>query len=165
MCFESAEESKKSRRDAQKDSTTLTTLTHSMKRVFIITVVVAAVIGVFCVYEGVTTSLQAERALHATLLTTALVNDYIDRHQGEWPRSWSDPEAMPSRQWAMYNWPEDSRKVQKYVFVDFAADLRQLATQSTDEFDAIRPTVTCYDFKHYGAVEKLLVSIRTGAAH
>lgn len=128
------------------------------------TVALVAVVGVlavgWCVYKGVSASLHAEHVLHAALLTVQLIDDYVRQHDGEWPHSWADLEEMPARQWAMFEWPKDSAKVQRYVTVDFAADPDVLAEPSAKEFDAVRPIGPHYPFKDSGFVEALLKTIR-----
>jgi hypothetical protein len=111
-------------------------------------------------YQGVSASLHAERGLHASLLTVQLLEDYVVRHDGEWPHSWTDLEGLPPRQWAWYEWPKDSREVQRFVAVDFSADPRRLAMEGIEEFDAVRPIGPFYPFKDYGSVESLLGSLR-----
>jgi uncharacterized protein YbjT (DUF2867 family) len=39
----------------------------------------------------------------------------------------------------MFAWPADSQEAQRYVTVDFSADLQQLASQTADDFEADRP--------------------------
>jgi hypothetical protein len=55
-------------------------------------VVAGIVAGIWCVYEAVSLSLDAERGLHATRMTTEAVEEYVAHHDGAWPRSWTDLE-------------------------------------------------------------------------
>src|SRR3954466_118486 len=103
-------------------------------RVAAVVVVIAALAGGFCIYQGVSASLHAEHVLHAALLTVQLVNEHVVQHHGQWPHSWADLEDLPPREWAMFDWPKDSQQVQKYVVVDFSADPQRLAEQSVEEF-------------------------------
>ncbi len=129
-------------------------------RLILIVAVIAIFAAVACVYRGITASVHAEHVLHAALLTTQLLEEHIVERNGEWPRSWSDLETLPRREWAMFAWPADSRDVQRYVTVDFSADLQRLASQTIDDFDAVRPIGPYYDFKHRWQVESLLITIR-----
>lgn len=131
-------------------------------RIVVVVVVIAAMVIGFCVYQGISASLHAEHVYHAALLTVQLLDEYVVLNDGKWPRSWSDLEKLPPRQRAgMFDWPEDSTKVQQYVEVDFSVDPQNLAKQSADEFDAVRPIGPYYDFKDSGQVKALLKSIRT----
>lgn len=112
------------------------------------------------VYRGISDSLAAERCLHANQLVVTVLRDYVVISGGSWPRSWSDLETMPPRQHSMYRWPTDATILRQYVCVDFNADLDRLATQTRDEFDAVKPLGPCYPFKHYGEVDQLLDTIR-----
>jgi hypothetical protein len=129
-------------------------------RAVVAVAVIVALIGGFCVYQGISASLHAEHVLHAALLTVQLLTDHVTSNDGEWPRSWSDLEDLPPREWAMFEWPEDSSEVQQYVEVDFAADPQRIAEQSVHEFDAVRPIGPYYPFKDRGTVEALLKTIR-----
>jgi hypothetical protein len=122
--------------------------------------VVVVLAGGWCLYQGVSASNHAEHVLHAALLTVQLLEEHVVQHHGEWPRSWADLEALPPRRWGMFEWPKDSRDVQRYVAVDFSADPKRLAKQTADEFNAVRPIGPYYPFKDRGSVESLLKAIR-----
>jgi hypothetical protein len=133
---------------------------RSITRVAAVVVVVAALAGGFCLYQGVSASLHAEHVLHAALLTVQLVNEHVVQHNGQWPHSWADLEDLPPRESAMFAWPKDSQQVQKYVVVDFSADPQRLAEQSAEEFDAVRPIGPYYPFNDSGPVDVLLTTLR-----
>src|SRR5262245_49347910 len=123
--------------------------------------IVGALAGGICAYQSISASLEAERTLHAALLTVELLNDYESRHPGQWPRSWTDLEKLPKREsGGMFEWPKDSAEVQRYVSIDFSADPRRLAEQSVNDFDSVRPIGPYYEFKDYGSVAALLNSFR-----
>lgn len=128
-------------------------------RGLLILILIAALAGGYCLYLGISTSLHAERGLHAALLTVELLTDYVQQHEGQWPRSWSDLEDLPPRE-KVYKWPADSLVVQQYVTVDFSTDPQRLAKLNSAEFDAVRPIGPYYPFNDYGAVEALLTAIR-----
>jgi hypothetical protein len=128
----------------------------------LLAVVAALVVGWFT-YQGISASIHAEHVLQAAQLTIQLLRDYVVRHDGEWPRSWSDLEGLPSRSWGMFEWPKDSQNVQRYVTVDFNADTRRLARQGVNGFDAVRPIGPYYPFKDEGSVAALLKAIRERA--
>lgn len=130
-------------------------------RVALAVVLIAVVIAGFCIYVGVSTSLHAERGLHATLLTFGLLEDYVARHAGRWPDSWADLEHLAPREGGGFNWPEDSQEVQKFVEVDFAEDHQQLAKQDAEQFNAVRPIGPHYEpFVETWRIESLLDVIR-----
>lgn len=122
-------------------------------------VIVAVTIGGVCIYHGITIAVRGEHALHATLLTFAVVEDYVKANDGAWPRSWNDLESLPPRSWAMFDWPDDSTQLQEYVAIEFAADPAKLAPQSREEFQAIRPIPLCYPYEDYGQVRSLLKTL------
>jgi hypothetical protein len=129
-------------------------------RVIVILIVAVIVVSGFCLYRGVSDSIHAEHVLHGALLTVQLLDDYVVMHDGDWPKSWTDLERLPSRESAIFEWPKDSKKLQEYVEVDFSADPEHLAKQNVDEFDAVRPIGPYYPFKDRGSVEALIKSIR-----
>jgi hypothetical protein len=129
-------------------------------RVAVVVALIAALIGGFCIYQRVSSSLHAEHVLHAALLTVQLLNDHVAVHDGQWPRSWTDLEGLPPRKWAMFEWPKDSQEVQQYVAIDFSADPQRLATQNVEQFDTVRPIGPYYPFKDSGFVEALLNTLR-----
>jgi hypothetical protein len=127
-------------------------------------VIVAVLIGAGFAYVAISRSLHAENALHSTLLTLRLLNEYVALHDGEWPASWTDLEALrPDDRTSMYDWPEDSRKVQEYVEIDFTANSKLLAEQSIDDFGAVRSIGPYYPWKDYYEVENLLNSLKGNA--
>jgi hypothetical protein len=130
-----------------------------MIRIALVVIVVAAVGGGVCVYRGVSASVHAEYVLHAALLTLELLDEYVAQHDGEWPRTWADLEQLPPKQ-NMFEWPTDSREVQKYVTVDFAADPKRLAQQTPAEFDAVRPIGPYYPFEDRWQMKALIKTIR-----
>ncbi len=116
--------------------------------------------GIWIAYQAVSVSIQAECALHAVNLTTVVVDKYVAR-EGKWPRSWDDLRTVSSvNAPTMYSWPEDWQKVRLYVTVDFDADPATLATQTVEEFDAIRPIGPSYPYKQYGHVADLLNTLK-----
>ncbi len=124
--------------------------------IFAAFVCVSIVFGM--VYCGVSTSLKAERALHANLLVLDLVREYVVNHNGSWPRSWRDLENLPPRRRSMFQWPDSIEDVQRYVSVDFEADPDKLATQSVQEFVAVQPKGPCYPYAY--DVAQLIEAIR-----
>lgn len=135
-------------------------------RVVVVVVLAAVLAGGYCLYRGITDSLHAEHVLHAALLTIDLIDEHVTSHDGTWPRSWAELEALPPRDRpGMFTWPQDSKRVQQYVAVNFSADHERLAQQSVDEFDAVRPIGPYYAFKDRGGVKALLEHIRQRATH
>jgi L-rhamnose mutarotase len=121
---------------------------------------VAILVLGYCVYKGISNSLHAEHVLHAALITVEKLDEYVDTHEGTWPKSWQDLESTSPEEWAMFSWPQDSKEIQKYVEIDFNADLKRLIEQNPGEFDAVRPIGPYYPFQDHGRVEMLLETIR-----
>ncbi len=124
-------------------------------------VCLVALIGGYCVYRAISDALHAENVLHAGRLTIKLLDDYVTEHDGKWPSSWTDLKKLPPTDWAMFEWPKDSAEVQRYIAVNFAAGTDSIATQSVQEFDAVRPIKgSYYEFRDEGNVGSLLKKIR-----
>ena len=117
---------------------------------------------VWCIYVGVSTSLRAEIALHATNVACELVTEYARQNHGAWPRSWQDLERLPvaSDRLKAFPWPQDSQRLQQYVMIDFTVDPQLLAKQSVDDFEAIKPIGPCFPYKHDSYVADLLNTLR-----
>jgi hypothetical protein len=134
-------------------------------RIVLAVVIIAVLVGAFCVYQGVSTSLHAEHVFHAAILTVQVLDEYVAQHDGQWPRSWRALEQLPPKQRvSMYEWPQDSQEVKKYVTVDFSANPQRLAKQTPAEFDAVRPIGPYYPFKDSWQVKTLLDTIRASTA-
>ena len=123
------------------------------------------VAGIVClawlVYSGISMSLRAEKAFHATLLTTQVIEDYVRQHNGQWPRSWKELEQSSTRTGANLRWPEDQAEIEQYVCVDFDADANDLARQSADEFQAIKPIGPHYVWEDRPELSSLLETLRS----
>jgi hypothetical protein len=127
--------------------------------------VVIAGVG-WCLYQAIDTAFHAEMALHATNEACDLTNRYVLEHDGAWPRSWDDLKQIncPPGTYNVFPWPESSARIQQFVTIDFAADPDQLAKQSVDEFEAIKPIGPYFHYKIYGFVSSLLESLqKTGS--
>jgi hypothetical protein len=119
-------------------------------------VVLGCVIGVVSFFNNIT---RAEFNLHAISATMQIVEEHIQEHDGDWPRSWEELDkiaaasSMPGR----FNLED----VKKRVEIDFGARLEDLAGQDDKSFKAIRPIGPCYTHDHY--VNSLLQTIRAAA--
>jgi len=129
----------------------------------LIFVVVAGVSGAaWCVYQSISTASHAEMALHATQEVCELTSQYVREHDGRWPRSWQELEQLdsPPGKFNLFPWPEKSTDLQEFVTIDFTADPDQLANQTIDDFEAIKPIGPYFPYKGYGEVRSLLESLR-----
>ena len=122
-------------------------------------VVSVLVIGVWCVYDAVTTALRAESALHANLLVLSLVNQYIEKYD-QWPDSWHDLEQLPKQERTMFDWPQDSEIIQQYVSINFDVDLDGLTRQSPEAIVDIQPIGPYYPYDDKSQYRQLLETIR-----
>ena len=85
-------------------------------------------------------AIETEERLHATILVCGIVGDYLRRDEYRaWPRSWEDLQSVPAREWGFFAWPGDAQRITELVEVDFGVRLEDLAIQSADAFEAIRP--------------------------
>jgi hypothetical protein len=104
---------------------------------------------------------SAERDYSLTLFVLKLIEDYVTEH-GEWPKSWHDLEQVKRTE--PWDWPKDSGTVQGRIAVDFNVNLNELAGQSVDQFQAIRPihpnVLFNDDNLRKGPVESLLKTVR-----
>jgi hypothetical protein len=142
--------------------------------------ILALLAGAAMLYTGISTSLQAEENLHATLFTIRLVEQFV-HERGHWPRSWSQLEELkfdagapsPSngRSAAVriggshgYSWPEQALHLQSCVGIDFTANVDEIIKQDPMQFDAIRPDGPHYEYRDYGFVESLQETLKSVAA-
>lgn len=78
-------------------------------------------------------ALKAEENLIAMTNTTLLVEDFVERTKGDWPRSWDQlAREHPSSQ--SIDWQQLSRLID----IDFHADPKELARSSPADFEAIK---------------------------
>jgi hypothetical protein len=105
--------------------------------------------GLWSLYEGISASLHAEIGLHATQMAIEAVEEYVRKHDGGWPRSWKALQESSPKTFDVYQWTGGFDHVNQYVFIDFEADPDRLATQSDDEFEAIKPVGPYYGSYKY----------------
>ena len=115
--------------------------------------------GAWCVYEGVSASVHAEKGLHATRLTLKAVEEYFTKHDGAWPGSWADLEQTSNKVDEVYQMTDGRDHVADFVWVDFGADPDLIAKQTENEFEAIRPVGPYYASYRF-AVPLFLESLR-----
>ena len=121
--------------------------------------ILLVLVGSFALLQAIRKTNQAEYALHATVTTVQVVEEYVKRTHGDWPTSWEELESVPCLTNTMFRWPDDRATIQRYVFVDFGISSTDLATADLETFDAIRPIGSHYDsYKPY--VADLLKTIR-----
>ena len=138
-----------------------------MKRLYLIALVIGCLLAlglaVFA-YLGISTSLHAERSLHAVNLMTVVADNFV-RQEKRWPNSWNELRSVkfvdaPS----MYSWPHDFDAVHELVVIEFDTDIATIASQSIERFDKITPIGACYPYKDYGFVESLLQAAKDATA-
>ncbi len=99
-------------------------------------IVLAALLFVCKIIYTTYLTYLVKRDYLSTRFVLELVEDFMVEH-GEWPKSWYDLEQVnPINDPA---WPKNSRTIQEFVTVDFNVDLNELAGQSPDQFQAVRP--------------------------
>lgn len=145
-------------------------------RVLVFLVLAAIALVGWLFYHAVSRALQAENSLLDTLFTIRLVEQFV-AEQRRWPSSWAELEAVrisdrpPSPENGPpgplriggahgYDWPVESAMVQRRVSIDFAADATAIARQDPMSFTAIAPIGPRYEYRDYGFVESLQMTIR-----
>lgn len=122
----------------------------AIAKVLMVAIIGGVSIFVWVICCSISTSLLAERCLHAQLLVIDIVREYVEFSNGSWPRSWDDLEKIPRGK------RSSLEELRTYVSIDFAADPDRMACQSSDEFNAIQPRVPCYPWRDYRELTKLL---------
>lgn len=85
---------------------------------------------------------------------TGMVQDFVETHDGRWPRSW---EELAKNQ----NPPQISPSLRQRVIIDFDADPAALARQRNEEFIAISPVQPpSATYRDYWQIESLLETLR-----
>jgi hypothetical protein len=91
--------------------------------------------GLWFAYTATQMAIASERDYLWTRAMFQLVEGYV-AERGEWPKSWHDLEQVKVEGW---RWPEDSQTIQGRIVIDFGTNIDELASQSVDQFRAIRP--------------------------
>jgi hypothetical protein len=133
---------------------------HLIVRAVLVVLAIAAAAGGVCVYLGVSTSLHAENTLHAILATVKDVDRFVAIER-RWPKSWG--ELRPHTEEESHDaeaWRVESDRRQKYMQIDFNSDLREIASQTPEQFKAIYPTGACYPYTNRWLIEALLETAR-----
>jgi hypothetical protein len=125
------------------------------KRLLLKTVVLIALCLLLSViayipFHLITLSAEAERTLVSVGLTCHVVEQYLDEHEGAWPRSWKDLESVhlssDDEDLALPNGLNDLR-ASVYIDFDVSAD-DLLRARRAEDFRAIRPIRPCYESYH-----------------
>ena len=94
--------------------------------------------GVISLYFAIfRAAMECEYRSQATWLMLPVVEQYVKETHGQWPRSWDDLKHIQGR-FGGYSWPQDATEIQKRVYIDFTADIDELARTRGCE-RAIRP--------------------------
>jgi hypothetical protein len=106
-------------------------------------------VGGWCLYSGVSVSLEAEKTLHAYGMVLDLVSTYVEKTSGQWPRNWDDLRQLStSRESCGWQWPRDLEEIQKRILCDFSVTCSEVAKQNPEDFHAIEqigPNYGSYD--------------------
>lgn len=100
-------------------------------------------LAVICVAVWIaTTALKVEERLFAVVYTVQLVEEYMKKTEGEWPKSW---EALDSTmlEGSFYSSKENRSKLRPFVEIQFDSDLQHVADMSSTDFSLIRPNGPC----------------------
>lgn len=117
-----------------------------MRRIAWAVAILAACVVIWPAVIAVRSADHAERALHACILMTDVLEAYVISTAGKWPESWDDMQStVPSfGSQTMYSWPGDRREIETFVEIDFASRPADLAAASPDDFKAIKPIGACF---------------------
>ncbi len=121
----------------------------------------ALAVGAWMVYEGLATSVEAEKTHHATILAVGVTEEFVTT-SGRWPRDWEELETLQVSDRLSDRWPKGAKVVRERVVIDFEADLNTIATQPEKEFVAIKPIGPYYEYRHY--VPSLQDAVRKAVA-
>lgn len=69
--------------------------------------------------------LESEDRLHAWILTTDVLAEFISR-DGRWPGSWDELKTVPPRESARFTWPGSAAELAGMVEINFEAGLPPL---------------------------------------
>jgi hypothetical protein len=133
---------------------------HSGRRGWMImgfvVVCVSLLLAGFAAYRG-QQSLVRSHTLVMGRFATDMTRQYVDQHNGQWPRSWEDLDTIepPIANGSPIN------SFRQRLHFDFDADPAQLARQKASEFTAIRPIGWLSpEYRDYWQVEALLETLR-----
>jgi hypothetical protein len=103
-------------------------------------VIIGAVVvfGAWCLYCGISVSLEAEKTLGAYRMVLDRVSVYVEKTSGQWPRSWDDLRPLsPSKESHGWKWPRDIEEIQRRIRIDFSVTCAEVAKQDPENFHAI----------------------------
>ncbi|MCO6044433.1 hypothetical protein NG895_11000 [Aeoliella sp. ICT_H6.2] len=134
-------------------------MTRWILRIGYVAIVAVVILSAIAIYQGIVAARHGKETLQATLLVVDLIKQHVETHDGAWPGSWADLEKITPPRSSIYEWPADLQQVQQRVEVDFAADPRQIAQQTPEEFKAVLPIGYYYTYKDKGSVQALIDAV------
>jgi hypothetical protein len=78
-----------------------------------------------------------QRAYGATVIACDLVGQWVEK-SGAWPKSWTDLESLPGRNYSSMSWPRDEAEVRSLIDIDFGATVAGALAERPDQFTAVR---------------------------
>jgi hypothetical protein len=106
---------------------------------------VAVLLGAYCLWHAAGLAIQSENTYHAELLTMNLVCEFVEQEK-RWPSSWDDlRDVDPGGGFGVWNWPGVIADVQALVEIDFAFDINTMDEVSYETFSGITPKRTIFD--------------------
>lgn len=139
-----------------------------MRRYLVISIVgvVVVALGFFVALAviGIRDSLYAEKTLHAYMLVIDVVNECVRSKEGGWPRSWEELYGVrPSREPAIWMWPDDHEEIERRIAIDFTLSPQQVAQMTPESFPAIRQIGPRYEISGRGWIAELIASCKKQA--
>ena len=123
--------------------------------------VIVAIFAMICAWmltAAYTTSWEAEKTLHAYMLVLDVVDAYVQKTGGKWPRSWNDLYSVNLKV-GIWKWPQDHQEVKKRISIDFSTDCEQVSNMTTEQFSAIQQTSPNYGPPR-GRIDRLIQDCR-----
>ena len=90
------------------------------------------------------------------MVTTVVVDEYVQQEH-RWPESWTALQKVANvKSPSCYNWPADAEKLQQLVSIKFDTNLKDVASQTIEQFDAITLRGPSYPYNNRGHIKTLI---------
>lgn len=102
-----------------------------------VVVIIIVGVGAWLTLRSGRSLARDQRVYGATVIACELVGQWVEK-SGSWPKSWSDLESLPGREYASMGWPRDEAEIRSLVEIDFGTTVAGALAQRPDEFAAVR---------------------------
>ena len=104
---------------------------------------IVVAVSVAMAYHIARMALIAEERLHAIAFTIELLEEFIRKHDGEWPTSWAALDSSPTEASSYYSGIARRDRLRAFVTVNFGVITCEVAKQKPDTFSAVQPIGPC----------------------